>query len=417
VQTADNRGRTPLLEATIGGHVSVVTLLLLHGADPKASLDGKSASELAGAMDQELALIVDAASRTDVVQVHRLVRWLASSPRYPSEAGDRLMVRMLLHEKGVDARVEPLATAILQEIRRDTGSPPSAAPGSPRSPHARRGSPAAISQSERQRRDTRFVGVPPESITIRPSWILGGTDASVLNDEVHSLEDMASTISVRDGDEWQVVSKANYTPIINRAVLELSHITTVDRTVTALDEFNRFFVHLGKTTPLSEIHRVLCSALMLYTSDSFYRVLNDCWRGGQSRALLGFSTLMSLAFRHARPYSGNEVYRGVNLADVEHYVPGLVFRWPFFVSASADPAIAAQFGGTVVAIEIPSGADARDISRFSPFRDEQEVLLPAYQVFEVLQADRDEIRLRVFHDPFFGTGWVRTAGGEVLPVE
>jgi hypothetical protein len=64
---------------------------------------------------------------------------------------------------------------------------------------------------------------------------------------------------------------------------------------------------------------------------------------------------MSLAFRHARHYVGDEAYRGVSLADVEHYVPGLVFRWPFFVSASADPAIATQFGSTLVVIETPPG--------------------------------------------------------------
>jgi hypothetical protein len=417
VQTADDCGRTPLLDGTIGGHVSVVTLLLMHGADPKACLDGKSASELAAVMGhQELALILDVASRTDVVQVHRLARWLASSPHYPSETADRLMVRMLLQEKHVDVRVEPLATAILQEIRRSTALP-CTAPGPPQPRYGRRDLIAAIRQPEPQRRTTRFVGVPPESITITPSWVLGGADASVLRDEVHSLEDTAATYSVLDGDEWHVVSKANYTPIINRTVSELSRITTADGTLTALDEFNRYFVHLGATTPLNPIRRVLCSALMLYTSDSFYRVLNDCWRDGKSRALLGFSTLMSLAFRHVRPYVGDEAYRGVSLTDVEHYVPGLVFRWPFFVSASADPTIATQFGSTLVTIETPSWANVRDISPFSPFPDEREVLFPAYQVFEVLETGRDEVRLRVFHDSFFGTGWARAASGEVLSIE
>ncbi len=239
----------------------------------------------------------------------------------------------------------------------------------------------------------------------------------MLRDEVHSLEDIAATDYVLDGDEWHVVRKADYTPLINRTVLELSRVATADKTFTALDEFNRYFAHLGATTPLDPIDRVLCSALMLYTSDRFYRVLNDCWRDGKSRTLLGFSTLMSLAFRHARRYVGDEAYRGVSLADVEHYVPGLVFRWPFFVSASADAAIATQFGSTLVVIETPPWANVRDISWFSPFPDEREVLFPAYQVFEVLEADRDEVRLRVFHDSFFGTGWARAASGEVLPIE
>lgn len=416
-QTSDNCGRTPLLEGTIGGHISVVTLLLMHGADPKARLDGKSASELAAVLGhQELALILSVASHTDVAQVHRLVRWLASSPHCPSEAADRLMIRMLLHERNVDARVEPLATAILREIRRSTALP-SAAPGSPRSHPDRRDLAAAIRQPARQQRATRFVGIPPESITVPPSWVLGGTDTSVLRDEVHSLEDTAATYSVLDGDEWHVVSNADYTPIINRAVTELSRIVATEGTRTALDEFNHYFTHLDETTPLDPIHRVLCSALMLYTSDSFYRVLNDCWRSGKSRTLLGFSTLMSLAFRHARHHVGDEVYRGVDLADVERYVPGLVFRWPFFVSASADPAIATQFGSTLVVVETPPGANVRDISRFSPFPDEREVLFPAYEVFEVLEADRDEVRLRVFHDSLFGTGWARDASGEVLPIE
>jgi NAD:arginine ADP-ribosyltransferase len=114
---------------------------------------------------------------------------------------------------------------------------------------------------------------------------------------------------------------------------------------------------------------------------------------------------------------GDEAYRGVNLSDVDHYEHGLVFRWPFFISASQNRSIATAFGKTLVIIEVPGSANVRDISYSSLFPGEGEVLFRAYEVFEVLEASPSEIRIRVFHDEWFGTGWEITEQRELKQIE
>jgi hypothetical protein len=112
-----------------------------------------------------------------------------------------------------------------------------------------------------------------------------------------------------------------------------------------------------------------------------------------------------------------EVYRGVDLADVEHYVPGLIFRWPFFVSASKSRSVASQFGQTLVAIEVRSSGNVREISRYSLHPNEEEVLFRAYETFEVIDSSPNEVRIRVFHDEFFGTGWEVGENREIRKIE
>jgi len=210
--------------------------------------------------------------------------------------------------------------------------------------------------------------------------------------------------------------KGNTAAIVNGAVRELNQVS-IEESLSALDVFNGCFRKVRASVQISDWHAALRAALMLYTHNGFYRYLNDHWRSGNSRAFLSFSTLMSLAFRYAKYYIEGEVYRGVNLADIDHYIPGLVFRWPFFVSACTEPAVAEQFGRTVVTIEVPGWANVRDIAYCSLFPEECEVLFPAYQTFEVLGANRDSIRLRVFRDQHFGTGWEINASQELVEIE
>jgi hypothetical protein len=175
---------------------------------------------------------------------------------------------------------------------------------------------------------------------------------------------------------------------MNKIVTELNKIT-IDNSVTALDLFNDCFRRIGgdsETDLYNNFTATHRAALMLYTDDRFFRVLNKYWRSNRSREMLSFSTLMSIAFRHAKFFVEGEVYRGVDLADVDHYQRGLVFRWPFFVSASKNRNIAAGFGKTLVTIEVPASANVRDIAYCSLYPEEDEVLFRAYEVFEVLEA-------------------------------
>jgi hypothetical protein len=126
---------------------------------------------------------------------------------------------------------------------------------------------------------------------------------------------------------------------------------------------------------------------------------------------------MSMAFRHAKYFIKGEVYRGVDLADVDHYEPGLVFRWPFFISASTNRNVAAAFGKTLVVIEVPGEANVRDIAYCSFFPEEGEVLFRAYEAFEVLETNPEEIRIRIFYDEFFGAGLEISKSGEVRQID
>jgi hypothetical protein len=94
-----------------------------------------------------------------------------------------------------------------------------------------------------------------------------------------------------------------------------------------------------------------------------------------------------------------------------------VFRWPFFISASTNRNVAAEFGKTLVTIECPPEANVRVIATTSLFPEEGEVLFPAYEVFEVLEASPEEVRIRVFYDDLFGIGMEISEHGEVLPID
>ena len=137
----------------------------------------------------------------------------------------------------------------------------------------------------------------------------------------------------------------------------------------------------------------------------------------KSGKLVAFFTLMSMAFRQAGYFIQGEVYRGVNLTDVDHYQQGLIFRWPFFISASMNRDVAKAFGRTLVTIEVPIVSNVRQIDDSSSFPEEAEVLLPAYEAFEVLESGPGEVRLRIFEDEFFGTGFERNKKtGEVRKI-
>lgn len=334
IHARDRFGRTPLIHAALDGYESIVVYLLLNGVDPQARSDRWSALELAAVMGhQQLALLLKLASLADLKYVRRLARSLASSPSNPSENADRLVVTRLLEEKGHDTRFEPLVTAFLQEIRSERPKPqyqPASLAQVDQDP--------PMSQSLDPRRAARFVGVPPESVSVRRSWIVSGSDDSVLRGEVDAFEEAAMAVYINEGGQFRQATQGNFSAIINKAVGELHHIEIED-SVSALDLFNKYFRRIGESAKrkISDFHRTLRAALMLYTDDRFFRVLNDCWRSNRSGDLLGFSTLMSMAFRHAPYFIAGEVYRGVDLADVDHYQHGLVFRWPFFISARAFP--------------------------------------------------------------------------------
>ncbi|MFJ4719138.1 ankyrin repeat domain-containing protein [Streptomyces luteogriseus] len=400
VNRQDRFGRTPLHHAAIYGHKATVAYLLLRGANPGIrNRHGMLACDSAHLFKQDsLSTVLELALSADMQDARKLMRSIATTPRNQSDGADRRMIIALLQEKGINPVFEPLMRALLHEIRREKPQP-QREPASHRSAHAGHSN-LLPRRSFSPERAERFSGVPPESISLNPTWVIVGSDAAVLRDEVVNLEE--------SGD---------YSAILDMAIRELRQID-LGEDVKAVDVFNQCLRRMEVTRGRrSEFHRTLESAIMLYTDDRFFRVLNSHWRSGRSKDLLGFSALMSMAFRHAAYFIQGDVFRGATLHDAEHYEPGLIFRWPFFVSASKEREVAANFGETVVTIEVPSSANVRDIDYCSIYPDEGEVLFRAYEAFEVIETSQEGVRIGVFDDDLFGTGLEVSERREITIIE
>jgi hypothetical protein len=394
----DALGRTALHHAASNGQTMIAVRLLMHGVDPLDTYDNRSAIDIASSTGhQQLALILSLASQIDLNRTRILARSVSASPTYPTDRADRLIVSALLNEKSIDGRFEPLVTALLQEIRNEKPKPKRAPP--PRNRSERSSSDASsasvvstsvISTS----RTERFTGVPPESVGNR-TWRLFGSDSAIT--EIAAMEKMFFSKMGRG----KKIERGDYETVFRRADRELDRVRIGSGTARNL--LNQYHRRIRQSSDVGYWESRLRAAIMLYTDDRFYHILNKHWRNQTSGKLAGFSTLMNEAYYYAPYFLTGEVYRGVDLTDVGHYQKGLIFRWPFFVSASMKKDVAKAFGKTLVTIEVVIENNVRQIDNWSLFPEEAEVLFPAYEVFEVLESGPGEVRLRIFEDGFFGS--------------
>ncbi len=141
------------------------------------------------------------------------------------------------------------------------------------------------------------------------------------------------------------------------------------------------------------LHRCL---IRQYTTEGpFYEVINQGLRTAHTNVvnihtglvpwILQFNSMLRL-----RPANHETAYRGTNLTDKEvaDYRVDEFFVWASFVSASRSPD--ACLGGNVLFELTPWGAvteyekrDARDLSEYSVFPEEEEVVFPLCCSFRV----------------------------------
>lgn len=400
VRVRDALGRTALHHAACNGQTLIAMRLLMHGLDPLDTYDNRSSIEVAFFMGhRQLAFILFLASRINLNRVRVLARSVSASPTCPTDRGDRLIVRTLLGEKGINDQFEPLVTAFLQEIRNEKPKPKRSPPppNSSERPSSGASSVGAVSMS----RAERFAGVPPETVGVSGSWVLRGSDSIIGEMAIREYLSPSNYAQVR-GLNFEKVAQEELEDTMGRAARELDQIRIGPG--TARDLLNEYYRRIQELTDLEYFDCGMRATIMLYTDDRFYHVLNQHWRNQKGGELLGFSTLMHMAFKHPKYFMGDEVYRGVDLPDVNHYQQGLIFRWPFFVSASMNRDVATAFGKTLITIEVPGSANVKEIDQWSLFPDEAEVLFRAYETFEVLESGPSEVRLRIFEDEYFGTG-------------
>ena len=130
------------------------------------------------------------------------------------------------------------------------------------------------------------------------------------------------------------------------------------------------------------------AALNLYTQESIYGFLNKALNTKNARQqrltpVLSYMRILLRALAKLPPYAELGLVRGVKLdlcANDSRYVPGQQFRWWGFTSCSLDSEVVKDFSrpedggiGTIFSIACEIG---RDVSAYSAYNEEMEVLLP-----------------------------------------
>ncbi|CAF0784227.1 unnamed protein product [Didymodactylos carnosus] len=139
----------------------------------------------------------------------------------------------------------------------------------------------------------------------------------------------------------------------------------------------------------------------LYTREDppFYRELNKCLCQGVDSNLVGACTqnLSSVIYQSNHNDLPNVVFRGANfcrdeIARLEHAQrTDTLIYFNGFTSTSRSQREADKFGTWLLCIRIPYGFQcAADISEYSQFQNEQEILIAANSGFQINYIDRDE---------------------------
>ncbi len=197
-----------------------------------------------------------------------------------------------------------------------------------------------------------------------------------------------------------------------KAKKELSHVTVDskrtawDMLVSFLDDFRRAEIEHRKnleakyknkdTFMWSECEArfaymdvdttaVFRSVIRLYTTDIVYGYVNNCFRSGNAIECASYAKLLRKSHEAAPYFTGSQVFRGMRVPDLDNYQEGLVYRWPFFVSASASEQQARKFGPVIFTIKTPEIFHISDIRYHSVHPEEEEVLFHPYTRFEVLE--------------------------------
>ncbi|XP_039575482.1 erythroblast NAD(P)(+)--arginine ADP-ribosyltransferase-like [Passer montanus] len=162
--------------------------------------------------------------------------------------------------------------------------------------------------------------------------------------------------------------------------------------VTAKDEWQR---RGSPVSPLASHWQAL--ALMAYTSEDIYKEFNAAiLRAGRSHQEyqdnFHFKTLHFLltdalaTLRHAQNEQCYNVFRGVRGVRFQAQ-KGDTVRFGQFTSTSKSKKVALRFGtDTIFEVRTCYGADIR---QFSMFPEEEEVLIPPFEMFEVTKVNWD----------------------------
>lgn len=159
--------------------------------------------------------------------------------------------------------------------------------------------------------------------------------------------------------------------------------------------------------------REIAQAISKYTTNDVYAEVNSALCKDDGYLLQRHGKFINLLRQglYGRSESGT-VYRGMFLPGSDHelYTLGRKFLWPGFTSTSRDPEQAYAFGSwagygekVMFQIELSLGRGityCRDISDFSHYPSEQEVLFFCYSGFEVIGRERIHGSLHITLKPY-----------------
>ena len=174
--------------------------------------------------------------------------------------------------------------------------------------------------------------------------------------------------------------------------------------------------------------RDIVRAIQDYTTNDIYREVNTALCTDDRYLLLRHARFINLLRQalHGHREEGM-VFRGMFLPGRDHqlYRVGRRFLWPGFTSASRDPRQADAFGSwsgngerVLFAIDLSLGRGVtfcRDISSFSDYPWEEEVLFFCYSGFEVIDREWCGGNLRISLRPFDTKAVESEARGRRVP--
>uniref|UniRef100_A0A8C4RPC4 NAD(P)(+)--arginine ADP-ribosyltransferase n=1 Tax=Erpetoichthys calabaricus TaxID=27687 RepID=A0A8C4RPC4_ERPCA len=142
-----------------------------------------------------------------------------------------------------------------------------------------------------------------------------------------------------------------------------------------------------------KLDRDTAIAVTAYTSNSFYYQLNAAVQGGVNQVTNGYFRSIHLLLTKAIQTLQNgkcmTTYRGIKV-----YIPlkrGELFRFGRFASSSKSRKVAEHFGSKMLfTIKTCFGVD---ITQYSLYKEESEVLIPPYEEFKVTDAHWNQITL------------------------
>ena len=179
--------------------------------------------------------------------------------------------------------------------------------------------------------------------------------------------------------------------------LEEAVKTIADFQPTVTDDTKKAKEHCRKNTILTINES---AAVYLYTMDRpFYRALNQALRAENPQALEPWSAYLKLLITALRklPSCSTTMWRGVAGEIGSEFSQNTIYTWESITSCSSQMNVAACFAGQKGILFCINAIHGKDITRYSEFQGENEIILMPGTCLRVKSASLDINGLYIAH--------------------